>query len=172
MVSNSKSVVSLTRDELDRLLAVAKKYSFQDFLMFLVTFNHGLRVSETLALTPENLQGSFLVVQRLKGSFKTTQPLLASEREFLSLLTGRWFPMSRWTFGRRMHEYGKEAGIPDFKCHPHSLKHTTGRLGFTGGMTVTDVASYLGHKVMENSLVYMRSTEEESARAFAAGAGR
>jgi len=77
---------SFTRPELDVLLAVARKRSETDYLTFLVTFNHGLRVSETLALTATNFVDGHLVVQRLKNSHKTTQPLLSDEADGLLAL--------------------------------------------------------------------------------------
>ena len=50
--------------------------------MLLVAYNHGLRVSEVLSLTKENIQDGALVIQRLKGSNKTT-------RDAASVRTGR-----------------------------------------------------------------------------------
>jgi integrase len=173
-MESTRMVVSLTKDELARLLDVAKAHSFLDYLMLLVTFNHGLRVSEVCGptgLSSANLDGNLLVVQREKRSHKTTQPLLPNEKEFLANLVGPWFPITRMTYWRRMQKYCKAAGIPRHKAHPHALKHTTGRLGFLGGMSVNDVGAYLGHKVLGNSLIYMKSSEEEAANAFAAAMG-
>ena len=166
---------SLTRPELDALLAVARKHSEADYLMILVTFNHGLRVSETLRLTSQNFVDGYIVVQRLKKSRKTTQPLLPNEVDGLRAL-GKpgecLFPIHRSTFWRRMQEYGDEAGIPSFKRHCHVLKHTCGRLGFKGGMTIPEVQVYLGHVDGGNTLVYMQADEAEAASAFAAAAAR
>jgi integrase len=158
---------SLTKDELSRLLEVAGT----DRLMFRVLFNHGLRVSEVINLTDANIVDGYLVVQRLKGSCKTTQPLLADEQE-LKTMTGTFFPMSRITVWRRMQEYGAQAGIPEFKRHPHIFKHTTGRLGYKGGMGIPELQSYLGHVNGGNTLKYMAATEEEAASAFAAAVGK
>lgn len=164
---------SFTRIQLDTFLAVARKHSERDYLMFLVTFNHGLRVSETLALSRTNLVDGHLVVQRLKRSRKTTQPLLANEKSILDLQgDGLFFPMTRMTFHRRMKQYGAEAGIPEFQCHAHALKHSCGKLGFKGGMTIPEIQTYLGHVNGGNTLIYMQADESEAANAFAAAAGR
>jgi integrase len=165
---------NFTKVELEALLAVARKHSERDYLMLLVTFNHGLRVSETLALTGENFVGGFLVVQRLKGSRKTTQPLLASEQGVLALAKGSepLFPVCRMTYWRKMRAYGTEAGIPEFKLHPHTLKHSTGRLGYEGGMGIPELQAYLGHVNGKNTMVYLEATEEQAASAFAAAVGR
>ena len=95
---------SLTRAELDSLLAVAERHNKIDGLMLAVIFNHGLRVSEALSLTRDNIVAGHLVVQRLKGSKKTSQPLLSGERaglEALALSEGRFFPIHRMTAWRR-----------------------------------------------------------------------
>jgi integrase len=53
-----------------------------------------------------------------------------------------------------------EAGIPEFKCHPHTLKHTCGRLGFKNGMSVPDLVACLGHKNPANSPLALRKELE------------
>jgi integrase len=158
---------SLTKDELKSLLAVAGP----DRLLFTVMFNHGLRVSEAIALTDANVINGHLVVQRLKGSEKTTQRILADEQELLTM-KGRFFPMSRWTVNRRLQEVGVKAGIPEHKLHAHVLKHTTGRLAYKGGCGVAEIQSILGHKCGGNSMIYMQADESEAYAAFAAAVGK
>jgi integrase len=165
---------SMTREELDRLLEVAKQESFMDYLMMLVTFLHGLRVSETLSLTKDNIVNGYIVVKRGKGSHKCEHPLLLtpSEAEHLSSIEGKFFTMSRITFWRRMQKYGATAGLAPYLRHPHTLKHTCGRLGFKGGMTVPDLVEWLGHKNPAMALVYSASDIDTASRAFAAAVGR
>jgi integrase len=146
-----------------------------DYLLFLTTFNHGLRASEALNLDSTNIVGDHLRVQRLKGSRTTLQPLLDDEKAGLLELakkSGKFFPMSRMTFHRRMQEYGAKAGIPEFKRHAHCLKHSCGRLAYLGGMRVAELQTYLGHVNGGNTMIYLQADEEESARAFAAAMGK
>ncbi len=163
---------SLTHSELNSLLNVTKRHSERDWLMLYVTFSHGLRVSETIALDKRNIVGDYLITNRLKGSKRTTQPLLDNERQPLQHLAatceGRFFNMSRQTFWRKMQAYGAEAGLPEFKAHPHALRHSAGRLGFIGGMTIPDVQRYLGHVNGSNTLIYLESSEEAACAAFSA----
>lgn len=156
---------SLTKDELNRLLAVAGS----DALMFRVMFNHGLRVSEVINLTDANIVDGFLVVQRLKGSKRTTQRVLADEAELLTM-KGRFFPMSRWTVNRRLEEYGAAAGISGL--HAHVLKHTCGRLSYKAGLGLPEIQKRLGHVVGSNTMIYMEADEAEADLAFAAAVGR
>ena len=147
---------SLTRSELDAFLEVARQHSRQDWLMFKTMFFHGLRVSEVIALTDANVVSGHLVVQRLKGSKRTTQPILADEQELLTM-RGKFFPICRMTAWRRMQEYGEKAGVPKHLLHPHSLKHSCGRLAYKGGMGIPELVAYLGHVNPANSLKVARA---------------
>ena len=168
---------SLTTEELTRLLIAARKHSERDYTMLLTTFLHGLRVSEVVGgfnkfgeyipgLSSTNIVDGFLIVQRRKGSKKTTQKLHTPEREALLRLAatveGEFFRMTRQTFWRKMQVYGEEAELPAFKRHGHSLKHTCGRLGFLNGMSVPDIVATLGHVNPANSLGYAASPEDEA----------
>jgi integrase len=169
---------SFSKPELNALLAVSSEHS----LMFRVTFNHGLRVSETLGLTAENIPDSLLEVQRLKGSKRTEQPLMNGERDELlklrATVTGYFFlpeienrESARRQFNRLMRRYGKLAGVPEYKCHAHALKHSCGRLGYEGGMGLPELQRYLGHVSGSSTMVYMEASEEQAAAAFAAAMG-
>ena len=165
-------IKSLTKSELDALLAATPE---PDRLMFLTCFNHGLRVSEVINLEASNIVDEHLCIQRLKKSRRTTQPLLPNEKDGLLALAkqqGKFFPISRWTADRRLKEYGKKAGIPEHLLHMHCLKHTCGRLGFKGGMSIPEIQAYLGHKNGGNTMIYLQASEEEAADAFAAAVGR
>lgn len=167
---------AFSREQLDSIVAVAQKHDPLDALMILVMFNHGLRVSECLSLSAKSIVGDLLIVPRLKGSNDAHHPIQESEREELLALVakipdGRFFPICRKTAWARIKKYGAEAGIPEFLCHPHSLRHTTGKLGLKGGMTIPQIQSYLGHKNGANTLVYLQCDEEEASMAFAAAVG-
>ena len=51
--------------------------------LFAFQYIHSHRISEVLTLTPENFDGGFCTVQRLKGSLKTIQPLVTHEEPLL-----------------------------------------------------------------------------------------
>jgi type 1 fimbriae regulatory protein FimB len=174
---------SLTKSELAGLLAVAVKHNTLDALMLSVMFNHGLRISEATGLTKDNIVDGYLVIQRLKGSRKTNQPLLANEKAGLEALaskvTGRFWlaeyaqgTVARVIAWRLVQKYGKEAGIPQFKCHPHVLKHTTGRLAYEGGMGIPELQKYIGHENGANTMKYAEAPEEVACSAFAAAVGQ
>jgi integrase len=167
-------VKSLSRQELTSLVAVAQQDGDDMALMIRCCFNHGLRVSELLSLTKDNIVGNMLVVQRLKGSNQTCQPLLADEKDGLLNLAktdGLFFPMSRWTFNRWLKTWGAKAGIEPSRLHAHVLKHSAGRIAYLGGMGLPELQTYLGHVSGSSTMVYVQSSESEAAAAFAAAIG-
>jgi integrase len=167
---------NFTKDELVNLLAAAKAASAMDYLLILLSVNHGLRVSEVLSLTSENFQDGHLVIQRLKGSCKTAQKLLPNEAAALAeyVVTspdGRLFPICRKTAWEHMKKLGAAAGIDSFKCFNHALKHTCGKLGLKGGMTLPELQTYLGHKSGASTMAYLREDDETASAAFAKAMG-
>ena len=166
---------SMSAEQVTSFLAVAQKHSTQDYLMFLVTFCHALRISETLSLTKENIVGGHLVMQRLKGSCRTIQPLMPQERDAILQLAatceGRFFNICRKTAWSHFQQYGKEAGIPDFLLHPHTLRHSAAMIGLKGGMKINELQNYLGHKSGGNTLVYLQCEDDVASKAFAKAVG-
>lgn len=166
----------LSKAELLALLRAARDKSARDWLMIVVTYTHGLRVSETLALTGENIVGDYIDVQRLKGSDRTKQPLLDNPDPLLDERAAvlelvrnqarnqKLFPMSRWTFNRRMEAFAIAAGVPLHKAHAHALKHSCGTQTIdTAGIHRTQ--AWLGHKSMGSTGVYLNPTAESVAAA-------
>jgi integrase len=157
-----------------RILEAAHNSSTQDWLMILVGFTHALRVSEIVALTPDNVSGEYLIVQRLKGSKKTTQPILGNENALLSEHDAlidlarktprkqRLFPISRATFWRRMQTYCEEAGIPKHMRHPHVLKHAC-LSQIAKGKDIKVTQEWAGHTSMNSTAAYLHPTDQEIA---------
>lgn len=182
---------ALTRSELDSVLAAAGRHSWKDELMFRIMFGHGMRITEVVGgwlaqkdktkiwhegLTAQSIVGGYLVAPRLKGSNPVKHPILADEKDALLRLAaeipeGRLFPMCRKTAWLRIKKYGIEAGIEEARLFPHCLKHTTGRLGYLGGMTLQELQEYMGHINGGNTMIYSRATAEEAASAFAKAIG-
>jgi type 1 fimbriae regulatory protein FimB len=164
---------SLTMDELRQVIKVAREHSERDAQLIITTYYHGLRASEAIDLGPENLVAGKLYVKRLKGSNETVQSLRNAERTFLNLNlpAGKPFKMHRTTFWRKMKKYCTLAGIDPTKGHPHTLKHTCGRLSYEAGVGLPEIQARLGHVNGSNTMVYMAPTEEQADAEFAAKVG-
>src|ERR1700731_2050768 len=113
---------AFSKDELLRLLSVARAASERDFLMILVAYCHGLRASEVIAITRDHIGDGHMDVKRLKGSDHTVQPLISHENPLLNesgalleysqymYVNQRLFPISRQHFWRQVQKHGKTAG--------------------------------------------------------------
>jgi integrase/recombinase XerD len=129
-------IQSLSKAELLALLGEAKASRERDWLMILVAFWHGLRASEVTGFKRDAVRDGHLMIQRLKGSLRTVQPLvehpdpLLNERQALidyclkSASNQPVFNVSRSQFWRLVQKYAKAVGIPEHKAHPHVLKHS------------------------------------------------
>ena len=168
----------LTRDELLKLLGAAKAHSDRDWLAILVGFWHGLRVSEIIGFTPVAVRDGYITIQRLKGSLKTTQPLVAhaepllDERDALTRLAAQSeagkpvFRLSRQRFWKIMQMHCKTAGIPEHKAHPHVLKHTIAMQTIKSA-GIENVRQYLGHKSISSTGAYLKVDDDQASQAIA-----
>jgi len=173
------AIHSLTRDELLALLGRARAYNEQHWLLLLVTFAHGLRATEAVNLRKSNFRDGYLVLQRLKGSNKTVQPLVSHANELLDEDTAltlyiatlrsndKLFDITRHGFLWLMKKLGAQAGIPAHKCHPHVLKHTTAMLSIKSA-GIENVRVYLGHRSIASTGEYLKVSQADASRAFAA----
>ena len=165
----------LTKDELTRILQEALKADPLHHLLFLVSYRHGLRVSEVAKLTAFNIVfGDMVKVQRLKHSKLTTQTLVEKSDvlwDEKSALLARaqevplgfpFFPspsdcsvcISRFQVRRLVQRYGRRAGIHPTKLRGlHVMKHTCGSHIIPAGIHIT--MEHLGHKDIKSTQVYL-----------------
>jgi integrase len=167
---------SLTEAQLLSILKRAKEASTRDHLMILVAYLHGLRVSEVCALTPANIRDGFLTVQRLKGSLKTTQPLiehdsvLLNERQPLVQWASQFqkneriFAISRDRLAKLFLYYCELAGIPRHLSNFHVLKHSCA-MHIIKQAGIENLRQWLGHKSIASSGAYLRVSDEQASAA-------
>lgn len=126
----------LTRDQLIDLLVRAKTARYRDWILLLVTFWHGLKASEAIALTPANFVAGRLILRDLKEP----QPLVSSATPLLNERVAieawierhkrraggeaRLFPISRIQLYRIMRRHARAAALPKHLCRPQALKRT------------------------------------------------
>lgn len=165
----------LTRYELYSLLLKAKEHNERDWLIFLVSYWHGLRVSEVLSLRAANFTEDSIIVQRIKGSMKTQQPLMkhpdhlfneydALKARAAAAGNGRLFTISRNQVWRLIQKYGTAAGIARHKLHPHVLKHSIAMQSIREA-GIENVRQHLGHKNLSSTGSYLRVSDEQASNA-------
>jgi integrase len=170
----------LTREQLIAVLSEAKKESTRDWLAILIGYMHGLRIAEVCALTPQNFTSAgFITVRRLKGSLKTTQPLVTHENELLNeqpaiaawltqfTTRQRIFGIQRSMLGKLFERYARLAGVPRHLRHFHVLKHSIAMHSIKKA-GIEGVRQYLGHKSISSTGIYLKVDDAQASAAVQA----
>jgi type 1 fimbriae regulatory protein FimB len=166
----------LTESEIDRLLEASRhgRYGVRDYLLILMTYRHGLRVSELIdtRLKDLDLDTGRLFVRRKKGSLSTHQPIEGDELRALRawlrerekrsdarssyLFLSERGPMTRQAVNYLVKRIGERAKLR-FHIHPHMLRHSTGYYLANRGYDTRLVQDYLGHKNIAHTVRYTRT---------------
>jgi type 1 fimbriae regulatory protein FimB len=166
----------LTEAEMKRFLDAARhgRHGVRDHAMMLMTFRHGLRVSELIDVRMKDidLETGRLYVRRKKGSLSTHQPIEGDElraiRAWLRereqrtdarspyLILSERGPMTRQAVNYLVAQAGKRAKLR-FHVHPHMLRHSTGYYLANRNHDTRLVQDYLGHKNIAHTVRYTRT---------------
>jgi site-specific recombinase XerD len=169
----------LTEAEMEKLLAALKvnRHGHRDWLIGLVIYRHGLRVSEACDLRWDDidLRKRTIIVRRLKGSTDSVHYLERDEVNGLKLLQrqqqGKWRkgayvyinergqPFGRMGIGRMIERAGEAARLP-FPVHVHMLRHSTGYALAARGMDTRRLQHFLGHASITNTVRYTAMSPE------------
>lgn len=163
----------LSPSEVERLLEAAKdsRYGERDYLLILLLYRHGFRISELckLRLTDLNLDAGRIWIERSKGSLSTEQPISGEElraiRRYLRkrptslpwlFISERLTQLTRHAAYYLIRQAGKRAGF-DFIIHPHMLRHSCGFYLSNKGYDTRLIQDYLGHRDPRHTTRYTRT---------------
>jgi site-specific recombinase XerD len=160
-----------TQDEMRKLLrAIENK---RDRALFLIAYRHGLRAGEVPILRRSDIDLSRrkITIKRLKSGLGGEQLMAEDEikaiRSYLRTRTDsdevlfrsrNKNPIAPRTLDYLMKKYCGEAGIPKEKAHFHSLRHSIAVHLLDSGADVLFVRDILGHKNIQNTLIYAQIT--------------
>lgn len=172
------------------VLRAAKAKGNREWAMVLVTYKHGMRASEVCNLRVDDvdLKNGSILVERLKGSLRTTQaitehrgePLLneyralrdwlrerradGSDYLFNSQKGGR---LDRTQFFRLFRAIASVAGLSAGKQHPHTLKHSLASHLVAANVNLALVKQQLGHKSIGSTMRYVTTSDRQASQATA-----
>ena len=184
------SMIHLEPAEVLSVLKAGKAKGAREWAMIVLAYKHGLRASEVCNLRVDDLdlKNGSIVVERLKGSLRTTQavtehrgePLLNEHRAlrewlrerpadgsdylFTSQKGGR---LDRTQFFRLFKAIATEAGLPAEKRHPHALKHSLASHLVSANVNLALVKQQLGHKSIGSTMRYVTTTDHQASKATA-----
>ena len=168
--SDVRSREYLTADELQALQKAARttgRHGHRDATLILLSFRHGLRVSEAVSLRWDHvdLKQGTIHVTRVKNGVDSVHPLSGAEIRALRRLkreypdtpflfaSERKGPMTTSNVRKMIARAGVKAGI-GFPVHPHQLRHSTGFTLANRGVDTRSLQAYLGHKSISSTVIY------------------
>src|SRR6478736_4629684 len=164
----------LTEKEMAVLLDTLKtnRHGLRDWLIGLVIYRHGLRVSEACDLRWDNIDFAkrTILVRRLKGSHDSTHFLERDELTGLKRLQREQEPKSAYVFvnergqpfgrfgiARMIERAGETAKLP-FPAHVHMLRHSTGHslagtgMGFAAATALLVPRQHQQHRALHRDV--------------------
>jgi type 1 fimbriae regulatory protein FimB/type 1 fimbriae regulatory protein FimE len=162
----------LNQAELELLLKTAKetRYGLRDHLGVLLSYRHGLRASELVALEWDqfDLAAGRVDIRRVKRGVGSRHDLSGEEIRQLRKLIRTQTPGTRhlftserggpWAacgFSRMVERIGK-AALPGRGVHAHMLRHSCGHHLAAKGIDTRRIQDWLGHADISNTMVYTR----------------
>jgi type 1 fimbriae regulatory protein FimB/type 1 fimbriae regulatory protein FimE len=153
-----------------KLMAAAARlgrHGHRDATLIMLTYRHGLRVSEVVGLRWDqiDLKLGHLHVSRRKQGVPSTHPLRGPELRGLRRLrrdyvaspyiftTERRGPLSESAIRKIVARAGDEAKI-GFPVHPHMLRHACGFKLANDGHDTRAIQHYLGHRNIQHTVRY------------------
>lgn len=167
----------ITPDEFRRVLDALDRKSRtyeRDYAMFLLAYQHGLRLSEVVfqSWSDVNLdtREPTIYIRRLKGSKSGEHPISPREKKALNEWKRLQGPRAQCVFttwrneqmtGRAIQEQFRKtalrAGVPPRLCHFHALRHGAGYALINGlgdastALPLKLLAEWLGHTCINNT---------------------
>ncbi len=161
----------LTGPEMDALLKASKKsrYPIRDYIILLMMYRHGLRVSEliNIKLKDLNLQQSSLWVNRLKNGLSGNHPIKGDElraiKRYLKtrsdqlpylFINERGNQFTRQAINYIINQAAKRAKLDN--VHPHTMRHSCGFYLANRGVDLRVIQDYLGHRDPKHTVLYTK----------------
>jgi len=179
-----EKVKYLTNQEIKQFFGVVK--SVRDRLMFSFLYHYGLRIGEACSIKLSDLHPQLIEIKipRLKGGISRTYSVSQPDAKLLSkwlkirkdypsaegnqflFITKRSLngPMSAINIQKAHARYCLLAGIDKTKAHPHVWRHSCAISLLEAGKDVFFIKSYLGHRSLQSSLVYLEIMPPEWAK--------
>jgi integrase/recombinase XerC len=169
-----------TKPEIDQILAALwQKQKLRDYLLVLLLWQTGARISELLNIKVSDIDffNATIKLLTLKRKIKTERviPLKPQTLGLLALYINQFglqrqdkiFKISRQQAFRIVKKAVLEVFPGDTKrAHPHVLRHSFAVYCLSQGVPITVVRSWLGHRNITSTLVYTQALAQDARKFF------
>lgn len=167
---NQKTPKYLKPEAIRQIIYGAKKDRYS--LLFLLLWQTGCRISEALALTPQDIDWNFkqIRITTLKRRGKADRHIPLKE-ELLGALgvyintykltaTDRLFSMTPQAVHQELKGILAAQNMPNW-IHIHTFRHSFAVNCLAQGMNISTLKEVLGHACVENTMVYLKVFQPE-----------
>jgi len=169
-----------TKPEVDQILAnLWQKQKLRDYLLVLLLWQTGARISELLSIKIEDIDfyNSLIKLFTLKRKTKIERviPVKPQSLGLIALFvnqkglskTDKLFPITRQQAFNIVRKAVLEVFPHDTKrAHPHVLRHSFAVYCLSQGVPITVVRSWLGHRNITSTLVYTQALAQDTRKFF------
>ena len=164
-----------TEGEYKRLLEQCKG-NCRDMAIIVTLANTGVRVSELLSLTVNEIKGIRDNTILIKGKNKYREVFFSNKvinvlnnyienhrlnTDERALFTGKKGALKRQAINKMLQKYARRGHIKKYKAHPHSLRHFFGKRLAEQGVSLDVIQIYLGHENITTTSIYTKRSKRE-----------
>jgi integrase/recombinase XerD len=169
-----------TKEEIDQILSnLWQKQRLRDYLLVLLLWQTGARISELLNVKIENIDffNSLIRLFTLKRKVKSERviPLKPQTLGLIALYVNqknlskgdKLFNITRQQAFNIVRKAVLEVFPGDTKrAHPHVFRHSFAIYALSSGVPITVVRSWLGHRNITSTLIYTQALAQDTRRFF------
>lgn len=164
-----------SKKQIDALKKYLRGQNIRDYLLFVLGINSGLRISDLLTLTVEDVQGQERISLREKKTGKakdfplsdTCKKAILDYLKTTGVKNGFLFasrkghkPITRVQAYRILNEAAQYVGIKE-AVGTHTLRKTFGFHAYQNGVDITRIQKLLNHSAPSVTLAYIGITKQE-----------
>jgi len=164
-----------SKKQIEAIKRYLKNQNLRDHLLFVLGINSGLRISDLLSLTIEDVKDRDRIILREKKTgkakdFPLSDTCKKSINEYLSLIQKQsgWLfkskkgnrPITRIQAYRVINKAARFVGINE-AIGTHTLRKTFGYWAYKKGVDITKIQKLLNHSAPSVTLAYIGITKEE-----------
>jgi integrase len=164
-----------SKKQINAMKGYLKNQNLRDYLLFVLGINSGLRISDLLSLTIDDVKETDRVIIREKKTGKPKDFPLADRckkviQEYLADIQegNGWlfksqrgdYPISRIQAYRIINKAARAIGIKE-AIGTHTLRKTFGYWAHKNGADITKIQKLLNHSTPEITLAYIGITRDE-----------
>jgi len=164
-----------SKKQIDNIKQYLKNYNLRDYLLFVLGINSGLRISDLLLLTLDDIKDKDRIIIREKKTgkikdFPLSDTCKKAIQEYLknTKITDGWLfkskkghqPISRVQAYRIINKAARAIGMKE-AIGTHTLRKTFGYWAYKNGVDVTRIQKLLNHSAPNVTLAYIGITKDE-----------